>query len=246
MRQITIVAGVLTLAVLLLLIFNIYNIWVATVFALLLGALIIVIIGSTQILPPCKFRIKELYFVVNFLDDTGKLAHVKMEFETKPFKGIADSYTDRGLAGTGKIENLKSFRYLDGEWREIKISSSVREGSQTALTTPMDPPLSHKEWAKRKLEFDCIDCFTENEESIVYRVESITGVCFVTLNFDRRRKPKEVTVSEFIGGIENKLPPLPPSSTKPEVFSWSKKKPPLGGDFLFSWVWEQSSQNRKT
>jgi hypothetical protein len=186
------------------------------------------------------FLIKELRTTIDFKDDKGELVHVTKEQEIRPYKGTPNYYTDRGIAGTGTINNFESFVEINGKWEEIKnppLEKTV-EGAELAVTTYFRSPLPSKSWTKRKLEFNCLNCFTEKKETFAYRIDNPTQSFKITFNFPPNRKPKQIEVCEIISSYRKELDPIKPISlTKLTEFEWSKKKPPFGSVYLFIWKW---------
>jgi hypothetical protein len=189
-------------------------------------------------LPSSIYTVRELTTTLDFKDEIGRLVHVTKEQLLKPFKGMVTEYTDRGLAGTGNITDFKSSLLIDNVWKTVDNPLTIKiEGAELAVTTRFDSPLYNKKWSARRFEFDCIDCFTEKEESFIYRVDNPTELFKITFNFHLNRKPEVIKVYEVIGGYKDLKSIIEPSYSKSTEFEWSIKKPHLASEYLFLWTW---------
>jgi hypothetical protein len=241
--KLSFIAEIAIIILLLFLIFQTYPAWIALIVALVVAALVYARITSTVILPLSPFLVKELTTSVDFKDDNGKLVHVTKEQFIKPCKDTAAQYTDKGLAGTGLVKNFESFLEINGKWEKVKSQlAKTIVGSEIEVTTYFDPPLTDKIWTKRKLEFECHDCFIEKEESFVYRIDNPTELFKIIFNFHPNHKPEQIKVYEVIGGNKKIIGTINSTYTDSPAFMWSIKAPHLASEYLFIWTWQESLQ----
>ena len=235
------IAEIVTQVLMLLLIFKSYPVWLGTIFFIFL--VLLFYLRKTMILevPPPRVHVRDSTVIVLF-DDEGELVHVIKSQDIRPLKGTTVEHIDRGLVGTGKITNFKSFQYVESEddWKECKISSIKIEGGELAVITFLAEPISDNTWTKRKFEFDCVNCFLEKEESFKYRVDNYTDLFKMEFNFSKNRSPKEINVFEFLVGNKRLLSTIKPSLEKGGEFEYSLNRPHLGSDYIFSWKWRES------
>ncbi len=236
--RLVLLAEIIVFLLLFFLIIKAYTVWVWVALAIFIALLIYFNIKSTLVMQPLPFHAKELNLRLDFLDSTGERVHVTKEQLTKSLKRTAYKYVDRGIGGTGKINNFKSSVYIANEWQVVKTPLQVTvEGAELAVTTTFDVPLSHKIWIRRKFEFDCINCFLEKEESFVFRIDNPTELLKIMFVFNEHRRPDQINITKIMGAFKKELPEIRPSSIKREVFEWFIQKPPLYSEYLFLWKW---------
>ncbi|MCJ7457910.1 MAG: hypothetical protein MUP17_02835 [candidate division Zixibacteria bacterium] len=240
-------AEISIIILLLFLIFNVYATWVGAVLTIIVGIVIYARIRLTMVVPlsSSPFLIQKHTTKIEFKDSMGKLVQVTKDQVIKPCKGKATEFIDRNLSGTGRVDNFKSFRYLnqEGKWKECKINSIRTEGGSFAISTLYDQTLTEDTWTRRKFEFDFIDCFLEEEESFIYRVDNPTESFDITFVFNPNRKPEQIIVYKVIGGYKKQSYIITPKSViQPTIFEWSIRNPLLAFEYLFIWTWRKSFQ----
>lgn len=236
-RLLVLLAQAATSLVLLLLVFNVYEAWLGWILTGIVVVLFVVNLKSPVFLTRAKFRIDDSSVDIQFLPPDGKSAHFKKVQRVRTIKGASDTFVDRGIAGTGTIKNFSTNKFVDDHWVSLEYKVLL-EGPEIALQTYYDPPLTKNKSTERSLEFDAVDCFTESEESFVFRIDNVTEHAKITFRFQPARKPEIIKVSQIVAGYRKTLSPVRPTADSNEqVFVWSKKKPYFGSDYLFTWEW---------
>jgi len=171
---------------------------------------------------------KEVQFEYVIHDSTGQKATAKKIKKLVANERNITLLVDHNISGSGSACNFKT---------NIGEIASVKEvGGNLSVYTALDVPLEMNKVLEHVVEYEGLNCFTENRESITINVTELFKTTCVKVSFPADRKPSQVRAlmhykSRTLDLSQKYL------TKDSSCYSFTIKKPKPGSLMVLEWDW---------